>query len=74
MNNMSLSFKSVSATIWITRGNHHFFQCSNSAINQADDLIQANVLCQIDSLRPRYPNSDEISYVFKPLYCDSRKA
>lgn len=29
VNNLSVSYTSIKATIWITRGYHHFFQCSN---------------------------------------------
>ena len=74
INKASKSFQEVAATIYLTKGTHHFFQCG---LNQAqaseveDDEIDFNALCQIESLKAFSPETDNVALVVKPLYCDS---
>ena len=63
---------SVKATIWLTKGDHFFFQCAQTLDEDIEvKELQYDILCRLDSLKARYPATDNVDITFKPLYCNS---
>ena len=65
----------VEATVWLTKGDHYFFQCSELVSADAPKTpLDYDRLCQFQSLKAFYPKTDNVKLVVRALRCDSQEA
>ena len=75
INKMAGYYTEVEATIWLTKGDHYFFQCSELVRADAPKTpLEHDRLCQFQSLKVFHPKTDNVKLVVRALRCDSKEA
>ena len=90
VNKLSTSYRAIDATIWLTSGDHFFFQCdktveyvlpsdaaastSTSSSSGYHQPLRGDVLCSVPSLRSFFPQTDNVNLTIRALRCESSEA
>lgn len=87
INSFAENYTEVTATLFLTKGAHFFFQCDKKVnyertqqeINTnktAKDSkpLQHDIFCSLDSLMAQMPLTDNVNLIIKPMSCDDLNA
>lgn len=70
----SPNYTEVSATIWLSKGDHFFFFCDEVLEAGAKAALDHNALCALQSMKTSYPPTDTVNLHIRALRCDSIEA
>lgn len=86
INDQASNYKEVNATIWLTKGNHFFFNCDKTVtyaptttapdptVTYDASPLQHDILCSLKNMRFSYPKTDNVNLQIKTMKCDSVEA
>jgi len=66
----ALQHREVKATIWLTKGDHFWFQCEETVDPDLESPLRHDIFCAIKSLKGFVPQTDNVRLIIRSLRCD----